>query len=222
MTRSLTLDTVSGVLTRHVPLYRRMAPTYQTVMLQGLDRLWDEGHRRVLDVGGGTGVVAQAIKELFGVAVTSVDVEDRFLATLDIETRTYDGMLLPFGDASFDAVVLNNVVHHVPAGVRPALMRECGRVTGGGPIYVKDHVAASRLDHLRLALLDLAGNAPFSGMIKASYLSERDWQTLTETASLRIDASVGGDYRTGAFAALFPNRLERTMRLLPATGTPSG
>jgi ubiquinone/menaquinone biosynthesis C-methylase UbiE len=217
MTRSLTLDTVSGVLTRHIPLYRRMAPTYQTVMLQGLDQLWDARHRRVLDVGGGTGVIAQAIKELFGVEVTSVDVEDRFLETLDIETHTYDGVTLPFAAASFDAVILNNVIHHVPVAIRPALMRECGRVGGDGPIYVKDHVTASPIDRMRLMFLDLVGNAPFSGMIRASYLSDGDWNVLAQLAGLRIDASVGGEYRSGAFAALFPNRLERTMRWLPAT-----
>ena len=217
-TRSVTLDAVAQVLTRHVPLYRKIPPTYQTTMLKSLDELWDQRHRRVLDVGGGTGVVAQAIKELFGVEVTSVDVEDRFLKTLDIETRLFDGEALPFADASFDGVILNNVIHHVPKAARPGLMRECARVVGKGPIYVKDHVAGSLADRWRLTLLDLAGNAPFSGMIKADYLSEPDWQALAEATGLRIDASVAGEYRTGVFAALFPNRFETTMRWRPATG----
>ncbi len=218
MTRTLTLDAVTQVLTRHVALYRRIPPTYQTTMLRSLDELWDQRHRRVLDVGGGTGVVAQAIKELFGVEVTSVDVEDRFLKTLDIETRLFDGATLPFAAASFDGVILNNVIHHVPKAARPGLMRECARVVGEGPIYIKDHVAGSLADRWRLTLLDLAGNAPFAGMIKADYLSARDWQDLAGAAGLRIDAAVKGDYRAGMFAALFPNRLETTMRWRLAAG----
>jgi SAM-dependent methyltransferase len=216
MTNDLTVESVARVLTQHVRLYKTVTPTYQTMMLRSLRQLWDPAHRRMLDVGGGTGVIAQAVKDLFGIDdVTSVDIEDRFLATLDIETRLFDGASLPFADGSFDCLTLNNVLHHVPTAVRPGLMRECRRVVGAGPVYVKDHVAASALDHWRLTVLDAMGNAPFGGMIRASYLSRGDWQSLAADAGFRIDGYAYADYRSGLFKALFPNRLEVTMRWLP-------
>jgi len=209
----VSLATVQAVLGRHVPLYRRRAPTYQTVLLQSFLALWDHAHNRVLDVGGGTGLIAQAMKALFGIAhVTSVDVEDRFLQSLDIETGLYDGVTLPFGDASFDCVILSNVLHHVPPSVRPAVMLECARVAGAGPIYIKDHVAASQLDRARLLVLDLMGNLPFGGMVKASYLAAEDWQRLAAGAGYSIDRQISGAYRSGHFERLFPNRIEVTMR----------
>lgn len=212
---------VQAVLGRHVPLYRRRAPIYQTALLQSYLALWDHAHARVLDVGGGTGIIAQAMKELFGIAqVTSVDVEDRFLKSLDIETRLYDGVWLPFGDASFDCVILSNVLHHVPPSVRPGLMLECARVAGAGPIYIKDHVAASRLDRARLLVLDLMGNLPFGGMVKARYLTAEDWQHLAAVAGYRIDRQISGPYRSGSVERLFPNRLEVTMGWVRA-GTPA-
>ncbi|MEQ1695733.1 MAG: methyltransferase domain-containing protein [Hyphomicrobiaceae bacterium] len=211
----LTLQTVQGLMSRHIPLYRTHAPTYQLMLLQSLRGMWNPAHKRVLDVGGGTGIIAQAISDLFGVGyVTSVDVEDRFLKTLDIETRVYDGTAFPFDDASFDCVTLSNVMHHVPPLARPGLMRECARVTGGGPIYIKDHVAASRLDHVRLFVLDALGNVPFGGMVKASYLSDSDWQRLAGDCGYRIDSRTSGVYRAGAFERVFPNGLETTMRLV--------
>lgn len=213
----LTIATVQDLFARHIPLYRSHSPRYQLVLLQSLRELWRPTHTRVLDVGGGTGIIAQALKKLFGVAhVTSVDVADRFLKTLDIETRVYDGVTLPFADASFDCITLSNVMHHVPLAIRPGLMRECARVCGHGPIYIKDHVAASPLDHIRLFLLDAMGNVPFGGMVKARYLTAADWQQLTSDAGYRIERTAGGDYRSGLFAQAFPNRLEQTMRLVQA------
>ena len=210
---AISLARVQPLIARHLPLYRTKLPTYQTELLRAFETLWDPAHTRVLDVGGGTGIIAQAMKDLFGIAhVTSVDVQDRFLKSLDIETRVYDGARLPFEDASFDCVTFSNVLHHVPVAVRPGLMRECVRVAGGGPIYIKDHLATSRLDHGRLFVLDALGNVPFGGMVEASYLTAADWNTLASDCGCRIDRQISGAYRSGAFAQLFPNRLEVTMR----------
>ena len=211
----LSLATVQASISRHIPLYKTHAPTYQLELLLSLQRLWNPAHTRLLDVGGGTGIIAQAMKELFAIPhVTSVDVQDRYLKSLDIETRVYGGDQLPFADASFDCISFSNVMHHVPIPVRAGLMRECARVVGGGPIYIKDHIAASRLDHARLFALDAIGNIPFGGMVKADYLSAAEWEQLAVGCGYRIDAQSSGTYRHGLFAALFPNRLETAMRLV--------
>jgi SAM-dependent methyltransferase len=213
----LSLPTVQALISKHIPLYRSHPPTYHTELLQSFLALWDPAHGRVLDVGGGTGIIAQAMKDLFGIAhVTSVDVEQRFLKSLDIDTRIYDGVTLPFADAAFDAITFSNVMHHVPVAVRANLLRDCARVVGRGPIYIKDHLAASGLDHARLFTLDAIGNIPFGGMVKASYLTAADWQQLATGCGYRIDRQLNGAYRHGVFAAAFPNRLEVTMRWVRA------
>jgi len=209
----VSLDDVTRALGRHVALYRWRPPAYQTALLGDLRKVWRPTDRTALDVGGGTGIIAQSIKELFAVdRVVSVDVEDRYLDSLDIETRTYDGRTLPFADRSFDCVVMCNVIHHVPKRVRTALLKECGRVAANGAVYIKDHVAATRLDHLRLTILDVLGNVPFGGMVHASYLDAADWRALAEDAGFRIADQHCGAYRAGAMARLFPNRLEVAMR----------
>ena len=209
------VEEVRRSLSRHLALYRHKAPAYQTVMLNSLLTVWKEHHERLLDIGGGTGVIAQCIQDLFPVGtVETFDVVDRFCPDLSISARVYDGSQLPCETQSMDAATINNVVHHIPPNGRVALFRQIRRVVRG-PLYIKDHVAASRLDHARLALLDLIGNTPFSGMVKADYLSAAEWSALADESGYRIAETVGGTYRKGLFAAIFPNRLEVTMRWDP-------
>ncbi len=210
-----TMGQVAEILRPHAALYRYRPPVYQTQLLASLAEVWDPRHRSVLDIGGGTGILAEAMRLIFRLErVASVDVEDRFREGLGIETGTYDGTRLPFPDGTFDAIVLNNVVHHVDRGDRSALLRECRRV-GRGPVYIKDHLARGGLDRLRLALLDVMGNVPFAGMVRASYLTRSDWDALARGTGFAVAAASGGAYRSGPFARLFPNSLEITMRWMP-------
>jgi len=212
----LSLERVQRMMSRHIPLYRRHKPNYQVELIGAFAALWSPTYRRVLDVGGGTGIVAQAMKDLFAVPhVVSIDVANRFLPTLDIETRVYGGKALPFADSSFDCVTFSNVLHHVHVDTRAHLLRECARVVGGGPILIKDHLTSSAIDHARLFALDGMGNLPFGGMIKARYLDMAGWEALAASCNRRIDACLGGRYRTGLFERMFPNRLEATLRLVP-------
>jgi ubiquinone/menaquinone biosynthesis C-methylase UbiE len=203
---------VAASLSKHLAMYRTKTPSYQTVMMNDLAQIWAGPHDRLLDIGGGTGVMAQLISELMPVGtVEAVDVVNRYCETLTIKTHVYDGIQLPFADASFDAATINNVMHHVPIPVRAPLMKEIRRVVAG-PVYIKDHIAASIIDHTRLSILDFIGNIPFGGMVKADYLTAGDWQELRSGAGYNLAAATSGAYRGVAYSAIFPNRLETTMR----------
>lgn len=215
MSAVVTPAALQDILGRHLPLYRSKLPVYQSVMLNSLLGLWTGRHERLLDVGGGTGVIAQAMAELFPVgSVQAVDLVDRFCPTLSIVTRQYDGCELPFADRAFDAATLNNVLHHVPVAARAGLLREIRRVAAG-PLYIKDHLSRGRCDDLRLTVMDAIGNIPFGGMLWARYLSAREWDELATASGYRIGTRSGGAYRSGPYAAIFPNRLEITLRLDP-------
>lgn len=208
---------LQAIMSQHLPMYRRKAPFYQATMLHSLRELWIGEPRRLLDVGGGTGVIAQAMSELFPVGeVTAVDLVDRFCPSLSIEAVQYDGSNLPFADRSFDAATFNNVLHHVPVESRAALLREVRRVVDG-PVYIKDHESRGRVDNLRLTAMDAIGNIPFGGMLWARYLTKAEWETLSAQTGYRIAARAEpAKYRGPIYAAFFPNRLEVTMRFEPA------
>jgi len=212
-TRPPSLAEVAATLAPHVRLYRWRAPIYQTALLRSLSKLWDTRQKKVLDVGGGNGLLAHALGRLLPVdSVTSIDIGDRFLPGLGIETQTFDGCTLPFADASFDCLLLVNVLHHVTVAGRAALLRECGRVSKSGIVYVKDHLPLSGVDQLRLTSLDLIGNVPFGGMVAARYLFLEEWLQLAQESQFIITAWEYETYRTGLMEYLFPNRLEVLMK----------
>lgn len=204
------------ILAEHLPVFAVKAPHYQVEMLDSLLEVWKGRPQRLLDVGGGTGVIAQAIADLFPVAsVEAIDLVDRFCPTLKVPTRQYDGQSIPCADGFYDAATLNNVLHHVPSAARVDLMLEIRRAVAG-PIYIKDHLSTGFVDNMRLTALDAWGNIPFGGMVKAQYLSRTEWDELARAAGYRIAAIAGSRaYRTGLARLAFPNRLETTMRFDP-------
>ena len=210
------------ILAEHLSLYRGKVPYYQAIMLSSLRELWRSRHHRLLDVGGGTGVIAEAMAQLFPVdEVMAIDLVDRFCPTLNVRTARYDGRRIPFADDHFDAATLNNVVHHVPVAARVPLLREIRRSVTG-PLYIKDHESQGTIDDLRLAALDALGNVPFGGMLRASYLTPTEWLELADAAGYRIAARAAPKpYRAGVYALVFPNRLEVAMRFEPLSACAS-
>jgi len=100
-------------------------------------------HKTVLDLGAGTGRLGILIATQFKpAAVVSLDVVFRRSRAAVVPARELrslkvvcgDAFALPFPDASFDCVIANSVLHHLP-GVRQAA-REIGRILRPGGYYI--------------------------------------------------------------------------------------
>ena len=207
-----------AAIVRHLvdrdPWLRYREPRYQLKMIKHLAGLMPAGQCTVLDVGAGSGLIGEAIASLFpGKSVTGVDIAPNPISKLSIPLVRYDGSRLPFANRSFDCALFCNVLHHVKAEVRAGLLREALRVTGGGPLIIKDHLAARPLDGLRLWLLDVLGNAPRGAMISASYLGEQQWEELLRQLGCTGDMLPNSAYRTGLWNWCFPSRLEICFRI---------
>jgi SAM-dependent methyltransferase len=112
----------------------------------------------VLEVGTGSGVIANALVEATGAAgsVTSVDVVDERLRGEGYRFVQVRGTILPFADGSFDIVVSNHVMEHVgDNGEQTRHLAEMGRVLRpGGLIYLAvPNRWALREPHYRLLFL---------------------------------------------------------------------
>ena len=115
---------------------------------------WADAPRagRVLDVGCGTGALAEAVAER-GAAVAGVDPSEAFLATArrrvpQAEFRAGDAQALPYADASFDGVVSGLALNFVPDPAKAA--REMRRVARPGSVvaaYLWDY--AGRMELMR-------------------------------------------------------------------------
>jgi len=100
-----------------------------------------------LDVGTGTGVVACTLAK-FGFTARGIDHSPDMLGHASERARTMgvshsvqfdlaDGEKLPYPDASFDAVTIQGVIHHLPDAM--PMLRESHRVLKpGGELYISE------------------------------------------------------------------------------------
>lgn len=196
------------------PWLRFRKPRYQLHLIKDLALLLPPGPCRILDIGAGSGLIGEIIATLMpGKTVIGVDVAARALPGLRIPLVRFDGRQLPFPDRSFDCALFCNSLHHVPPPVRPALLREALRVTGGGSLVIKDHLVAAPLDRLRLWALDFLGNAPRGAMVSAEYLAAQQWDDLLSEVRCAGERLPVSAYRVGLWNWCFPSRLEACFRV---------
>lgn len=91
----------------------------------------------VLDVGCGPGNVGWELLRTHTGHVLAVDVVDYRRRELP-HFALYDGVNLPFSDASVDVVVVGFVLHHVPNEEKPAVLAELHRVTRRVLVILED------------------------------------------------------------------------------------
>ena len=140
------------------------------------------GGGSLLDVGCGDGEIARQVADGLRVAsVRGTDVLLRDSCAVDVDR--YDGERLPYGDRSYDLVMLSDVLHHARAP--ELLLRECLRVTRRA-LLVKDHFAHGVLSKGLLWLMDIAGNAEAGVAVTGRYFSPEEWIDMVASAGGRL------------------------------------
>ncbi|MGA7613851.1 MAG: class I SAM-dependent methyltransferase [Thermoanaerobaculia bacterium] len=128
----------------------------------------------VLDVGAGDGKLAWRLQQgRSELRFCGVDVLRREETLIDV--IEYDGRTLPFGDRSFDAVVIVDVLHH--AGDPRQLLIESARVSRQRMI-VKDHLCENGFDRKLLSFMDSIGNRRFGVASPGRYMSRHEWNEM--------------------------------------------
>jgi SAM-dependent methyltransferase len=127
---------------RTYDLTRSASPSVVAPLLEALD---GAPGKRLLDVGGGTGNYALAMRD-HGFEPTVYDLNEAMLAhaaAKGLPTATGDASSLPFPDGSWDAVMLVSMLHHVPDW-RAALAEAVRVLVPGGRLalmgWAREHV----------------------------------------------------------------------------------
>ena len=88
-----------------------------------------------------------------------------------ILVRPFDGSTIPYPDASFDAAMFVDVLHHT---LEPfTLLKEAARVAR--TILIKDHLRNGFLSHATLRFMDWFGNAHHGVALPYNYWSRDQW-----------------------------------------------
>lgn len=102
--------------------------------------------KRVLDIGCGRGPLAKPLAAL-GAAWTGVDPVERQGDGPEVVTAGAER--LPFADASFDAAVFVNSLHHVPLALMDQALAEAARVSSGVVIVVEPDITGDLAEVVR-------------------------------------------------------------------------
>ena len=137
---------------------------------------------RTLDVGCGSGFIAQHLSALLGAKVVGTDV--RKDADAPIEYLSFDGARLPLPDGTFDAVLLCYVLHH--AQDQPAFLREVRRVLrAGGTAVVYEDIPGRLFDRLVCRAHDRQWRGRTG---PCTFRLEDDWRGLFNASGFEVAA----------------------------------
>lgn len=161
----------------------------------------------ILDIGCGDGKFTRSLTDLFA-TVTGVDVKEKSISKAKAaaaaegsraEFMVADGKALPFDDASMDAVVISNSLHHIPEPHKG--LAEAARVLKpGGILYVMEPIASGHYHEATKvvndetivrreayeAVLELASHG-FSEVSESMYRQQRIFDSFEQWREHQID-----------------------------------
>lgn len=141
-----------------------------------------EKGNKILDLGCGSGIAAQALEDNFGVEVVGTDIKD--LRIKPIPFTLYDGKHLNFQDGEFDVVFISYVLHHCsnPAAVLLEAKRVCRK-----RVIVFEDVAQDFFSKIVSFLHQITYNPFFLGKKQSLFLKNKEeWREFFEDSGLKI------------------------------------
>lgn len=108
-------------------LWGRCMFEYQLQVLQSLLYLIPQDVETILDIGCGDGYITNSLTQRFD--VTGMNISEEALAYLQCKTVVENVAQIPFENHSFDLVMLNDVIEHLPSTIYELALSEIARVT---------------------------------------------------------------------------------------------
>ncbi len=205
---------------------RAADPRYQAMVQAYLSAVPWQGRARVLEIGCGTGFICRTlarhaqVAEVTGVDPSPVFIERARALARDLANVSFeraDGRALPQAAASFDGVVINTTLSHVPQPER--LVAEAHRVLRAGgwlAIFDGDYATATVAIHAADPLQSCV-QAFLSGFVHDPWLMRR-LPALVAAAGFSGAASSGHSYVEAPQAGYMLTWIERGADALVAAG----
>lgn len=141
---------------------------------------WLKKGDKVLDIGCGTGIITKVLADHLGVKITVCDVRN-YLIYKDIRFVKITREKLPFLSESFDAALLNDVLHHLPQEKQEDLISQSIKVAKKVLIFEAKPTIFGKIADIILNKLHYGDlNVPLS------FRTMDEWQALFKKLSLKF------------------------------------
>jgi SAM-dependent methyltransferase len=177
---------------RNRPLFFSLIRPQEASLFQGVRASLQHP---ILDLGCGDGFFAEITFGRdsidVGLDLPTSRIDEAAATGVYREMRTYDGLVIPFEEASFGSVVSNCVLEHV--GNLDRVVAEVARVTRPGGLFVTS-VMADRWEEYQLGA-KLLGER-YSSFMRGrqehrNLLSREEWDAVFQRAGFTVDGAVG-------------------------------
>ena len=168
----------------------------------------DKSAKKILDLGGGTGLELIHLFELFPEAeVTVIDITENMLEKL--KTRNFAGKVkticgdffeVPFGE-DFDAVITTSAFHHFKKNEKIQLLKKIKECLKEGGQFINCDLIALTPEEEAAQLVELENNTDESKHIDTPLTIENEIDALEKSGFKQISSSNGGKENYGLFVA---------------------
>lgn len=134
----------------------------------------------ILDVGAGTGLVADLIRKNTKCDIQGIDIVNHNRTQSPI--LLYDGKNFPFCDNSFSAVICCFVLHHTEN--QEQIIKEINRITSSR-IYIFEDIPITFLDNILLKIHDYCSRHKYKSK-KLAFRKIEDWQEVFRIQNLEV------------------------------------
>lgn len=168
----------------------------------------DKSAKKILDLGGGTGLELIHLFELFPEAeVTVIDITENMLEKLKtrnfadkVKTICGDFFEVPFGE-DFDAVITTSAFHHFKKNEKIQLLKKIKECLKEGGQFINCDLIALSPEEEAAQLEELENNTNDTKHIDTPLTIENEIDALEKSGFKQISSSNGGKENYGLFVA---------------------
>lgn len=156
----------------------KITSSYRFKLMSRVYKKWLKKEERVLDVGCGNGIVTKLLMDQLELKITACDVKNYLI--YDLPFIKIEGNRLPSSKIKYDAILLNDVLHHIPRDKQIFLLKACLKVSNKVLIFEAKPTILGKLADIILNKFhydDLS--------VPLSFRSKEDWEVIFKTLSLK-------------------------------------
>lgn len=153
---------------------------YRAKLILSIYKLWFKKNGKVIDVGCGTGIVANILKKELGVRIIGCDIKNYLIHDIPFVKIKSDE--LPFPNQSYDVVLFNDVLHHIDKPRQEHIISEALRVAKNVFIFEFEPSVGGKI-------LDIVLNKFHYGdlAVPLAFRYAKEWKQLFKNLSANYD-----------------------------------